>query len=134
MKKSILFAACTLILLILLGACSATQRDIANVHNTPYGMGISKEEAARIITAAGLKREWQIKRISPNLLEGTLINRNHKVVVSIPLTETGYSILYKSSEGMKTGEGTIHRAYNRWVVNLEKDINLEMTRYSLQKK
>jgi hypothetical protein len=123
----------SLFVILLSVSCSVTQKPITNVQNVPYGASITKDEAAKIITTAGLNRGWQIKRIAPNMLEGTLYNREHTVVVSIPLTDTGYSIVYKSSQGMNADGTNIHRAYNRWVRNLEEDINIEMSRYSLRK-
>jgi hypothetical protein len=120
----------SLFAILLSASCTAA---ITNIYNVPYSGSITKEEAAKIIVAAGAERGWRIKRISSDMLEGTLYNGKHTVVVSIPIKDKGYSILYQGSVGMNADGVNIHRAYNRWVRNLEGDINNAIREYVTNK-
>jgi hypothetical protein len=111
-------------------AFGCARRPILEVQDRPFGINATKEDVIKAITRAGLSRGWQIIQINDDLLEGQLIQRQHTIMVSIPVTETSYSILYKDSENMKGDpeSGTIHKRYNTWVRNLEKAISLEIAR------
>jgi hypothetical protein len=123
----------TLLMMALLSMAffaACTKKPIMDIHNIPYGVSVTKEQAIRAITQAGITRGWQIAQIDENTLQGVLRQRQHTVVITIPITDTGYSINYKSSDNMKADETnrTIHKSYNRWIRNLEKDISLEFSR------
>lgn len=125
MRKQIVLLFVMLALFVSTG-CS---RNVAvnDITEQKYPIGVSKYDAMNIITEVGLKRRWQINPVGSNLLEGTLYSRSHEVVVSIPLTDTSYSILYKDSMNMKYEDRTIHRNYNKWVETLRRDINIAMS-------
>jgi hypothetical protein len=69
-----------------------------------------------------------MKDAGPHKLEGTLRLRTHTAVVDIPYNDKEYSIVYKSSEGLDAGNGTIHNNYNGWVQNLDRAIRTELSR------
>ena len=54
----------------------------------------------------------------------------HHAEVLIPFSESTFSILLSSSEGLKynPSKQTIHRNYNRWVANLALEIQRELGR------
>ena len=47
--------------------------------------------------------------------------------MSIPYTATSYSINYENSLNLKAADGKIHKNYNRWVNNLDHDIQLNLS-------
>ncbi|MDR3073371.1 MAG: hypothetical protein LBV01_01440 [Deltaproteobacteria bacterium] len=124
MKRIALLALCVL---FLLPACKSSfnTAEIETIDQRSFGVSLTKEQAAKAITQAGSRLGWQIRQVSTGLLEGTLRNRQHLVVVDIPYTAKEYSIKYKSSsDNMYSEDGKIHKSYNRWVRNLEKEIGI----------
>jgi hypothetical protein len=91
---------------------------------------ISTANVEKCIKNAGDRLGWQMVTVSPGVIEATLHNRQHTAVVTIPFSRTKYSILYKSSINLYAEGGTIHKSYNRWVRNLEKEIGIELSRVS----
>jgi hypothetical protein len=65
----------------------------------------------------------------PGVIKGRLQSRDHSVDVRIPYTATSYSINYESSMNLKAADGKIHKNYNRWVNNLDHDIQLNPLRW-----
>ena len=63
----------------------------------------------------------------PGLLLATLFIRKHQAVVEIPYTTSKYSIMYKSSINLDEANGQIHKAYNGWILNLNKGINGQLS-------
>ena len=47
---------------------------------------------------------------------------DEKYVYKIPYNNNYYSIIYLNSVNLKASDGKIHRNYNRWVNNLNVDI------------
>jgi hypothetical protein len=48
--------------------------------------------------------------------------RSHVATVDIYFGTTSYSIIYKDSVNLDYKDGRIHRNYNKWVQNLNSDI------------
>ena len=67
-------------------------------------------------------RGWIVKKIEPGQLEATIYVRSHMAQVTIDYTASGYSIRYKDSTNLGYKDGKIHRNYNKWVQNLNMDI------------
>ena len=63
----------------------------------------------------------------PDVIKGRLQARNHSADIRIPYSATSYSINYESSLNLKASDGKIHKNYNRWVHNLDKDIQLNLS-------
>ncbi|CND82704.1 hypothetical protein QVN42_01955 [Yersinia nurmii] len=82
----------------------------------------STEQIKTIILDAGQNRDWIMTPIAPGVIDGRLMNRDHSVNIRINYTPTNYTIKYVSSTNLKAANGKIHRNYNRWVNNLDKDI------------
>jgi hypothetical protein len=122
--RKILLAA--LFCLPLLFACrsSFNTAPIMPLENSSFGASLTKDQAAKAIALGGARLGWNIVAVKPGLMEGTLVNRNHTVVVNIPYTAENYSIQYVSSVNMYAENGTIHKSYNRWIRNLEKEIRI----------
>lgn len=76
----------------------------------------------KAILEAGKKRKWVMTEVSPGVIDGFLKNRKHDVQIRINYTAKNYSINYVTSHKLKESNGKIHRNYNRWINNLDKDI------------
>ncbi|GHV50240.1 lipoprotein [Deltaproteobacteria bacterium] len=90
------------------------------------------KDMERCIKEAGIRLGWKMDTVSPSVIEGTLNLRQHTAVVTIPFTQTNYSILYKDSDNLYAENGQIHKSYNRWVKNLEKEIGIELSRLAIR--
>ncbi|MBD2798043.1 hypothetical protein ID856_16125 [Xenorhabdus sp. 18] len=80
----------------------------------------------KAILEAGKKRKWIMAEVSPGVIDGFLKNREHDVKIRINYTAKTYSINYVNSHNLRENNGKIHRNYNRWVNNLDRDIQLNL--------
>ncbi|PHM39834.1 lipoprotein [Xenorhabdus mauleonii] len=80
----------------------------------------------KAILEAGKKRKWVMTEVSPGVIDGFLKNRDHDAQIRITYTNKNYVINYVGSHKLREKNGTIHRNYNRWVNNLDKDIQLNL--------
>ncbi|PHQ69445.1 MAG: hypothetical protein COB93_08015 [Sneathiella sp.] len=90
-------------------------------------------EIAEIINKAGIRRGWAMEDDGIGKITATLNERGHKAVADILYSQTNYSIIYDSSVNLNYNGTKIHRNYNRWVKNLEKDINKGLNIAALSK-
>ena len=123
--------AASIAALALAGGCARTMPIVA-VTNAPVAPSSAKSlSAAQVRTAiitAGTSLGWRVTDAGSNRLEGTLVLREHRAVVTIPYSATSYSIEYKSSENLQAADGRIHNNYNGWVQNLDRAIRTEIAR------
>ncbi|MDM7086163.1 hypothetical protein QUG53_05370, partial [Enterobacter asburiae] len=89
--------------------------------------GHTADQVKTAILKAGQKRDWIMTETGPGMIKGRLQSRDHSVQVSIPYTATSYSINYENSLNLKAADGKIHKNYNRWVNNLDHDIQLNLS-------
>ncbi|NEN67729.1 hypothetical protein G3W52_27560, partial [Escherichia coli] len=71
-------------------------------------------------------RQWIMSDAGPGVIKGKLQNRDHVADIKINYSATSYSIVYVSSINLMAANGKIHRNYNRWVHNLDKDIQVTL--------
>ncbi|HET9470532.1 MAG TPA: hypothetical protein VFO24_05470, partial [Usitatibacter sp.] len=98
------------------------------VVSTASGKHPSAGQVRSAIITAGTSLGWHVVDAGPGHLAGTLHLRTHTAVVDIPYGATKYSILYRSSEDLQAADGKIHRNYNGWVQNLDRQIRTELSR------
>ena len=108
-----------------LAGCARTA-PIAQVHSV-VSAGHTADQVKTAILKAGQKRDWIMTEAGPGMIKGRLQSRDHSVQVSIPYTATSYSINYENSLNLKAADGKIHKNYNRWVNNLDHDIQLNLS-------
>ncbi len=120
-KKSPFLCAITLFVFILaLAGCTSY---LYNPDVTyPQKHKITDVRAA--IMEACPRTGWQPREIGNNTIEATLAKHNRTTVITIPYSEYGYKILFKSSESKDKESGKIStRRYNNWMINLQNNIN-----------
>ncbi len=124
MKKIVKWCAAAVFVGALAG-CARTA-PIAQVHSI-VTTGHTADQVKTAILKAGQKRDWIMTETGPGMIKGRLQSRDHSVQVSIPYTATSYSINYENSLNLKAADGKIHKNYNRWVNNLDHDIQLNLS-------
>lgn len=136
--------------LVLCAVAAHARAPIVDVESSPIPAGLTLDQIERAIIV-GTQRGWVMKPIAPGHIEAKLSVRSHLAVVDIHYDESAFSIRYQTSRnlnykagntdecvkqprgqrgGSATGSSTrcarsarIHRNYNRWVRNLEMDLN-----------
>jgi hypothetical protein len=119
---------------LLLTACFGRIQPVYNANQVPVPVALQDSSASKIgtiIQTAAIERGWQVQEETPGKIKATLRNRTHQAVVSITYNNKSYSIDYVSSQDLLYEGGKIHRNYNRWVRNLEVDINKDLNRAAL---
>ncbi len=111
--------------LVGLQACAARIEPIYNVENHPLpaaAQRLSLDDIGRDIIIAGTPRHWRFEPLGPGQMKATYDNGKHAATVKLTYTQKAYSITLVSTYNLlQEGDG-VHRTYNHWVRNLEKDI------------
>jgi len=121
-----LLASILLLSAVLLGGCRTAPVYNVTEAALPSGKQHSMKDVEAAILRAGDKLGWTMRAVKPGEVQGTLALRTHVAVVSIPYSQKGYSIVYKSSENLNYDGTQIHSNYNGWIQNLERRINVEL--------
>ncbi|PLC73172.1 LptM family lipoprotein [Klebsiella quasipneumoniae] len=94
--------------------------------NAIVSAGHTEAQVKDAIIKAGAQRQWIMSDAGPGAIKGKLQNRDHVADIKINYSATSYSIVYVSSINLMAANGKIHRNYNRWVHNLDKDIQVTL--------
>ncbi|MBV8042783.1 hypothetical protein [Pluralibacter sp.] len=124
MKKMIKWVAAAAIVGLLAG-CARTA-PVTQVKST-VSAGHTEAQVRAAILKAGLSRQWVMSDAGPGIIKGRLQARDHVAEISIPYSATRYSINYVSSLNLMASGGQIHKSYNRWVQNLNQNIQLNLS-------
>lgn len=76
------------------------------------------------------RRGWQLTSDNGHQIQARYNKQDRHIVdIKIDYSANSFKIHYLSSQGMNynTKKNTIHRNYNRWVANLERDISSELS-------
>ena len=124
----------TLALLVVILIAGCTSQPILNVSETHLpsldnGSRPTAEVVQKAIMRACRERGWVPKVVRPGTIEARLTARSHQALVEITYTDNSYAITYKDSENLDYSDGSIHRNYNKWVVNLSNTIQKEIATY-----
>ncbi|WP_239952498.1 hypothetical protein [Pantoea sp. Z09] len=114
----------------LLTGCART----APVHNVDQSLNqrYSDSEMKTAIIEAGLGRKWIMTPVAPGVINGRYAQREFVANIRVTYTAQSYSIQYVSSQNLKASNGKIHANYNRWVNNLDQDIQLRLAAQALK--
>jgi hypothetical protein len=98
------------------------------------GVGSLEENRAAILRGMAVHR-WERVSDESGRIVARLVVRRHMAEVTISYDANEIEIRYRNSEELAckpSGDSCseIHRAYNRWVVQLRKDISAELLRAS----
>lgn len=114
--------------LVALAAC--TSAPIRNVSNAPVvtasGKTLTADQVRVAIVGAGTGLGWTMAPTTPGLVTGRIALRGHTAMIDVRYTPTTYSILYKESTNLEMGDGQIHKNYNGWIENLNRDIRANL--------
>ena len=113
---------------LLISAC--TSRPIMNVTDAPVvttnGKQLTADQVGKAIVSAGNGLGWVMTPVSPGLVGGTLKLRNHLAAVDVRYTAKTFSVAYKDSTNLDYQNGQIHKNYNGWIENLNRDIRANL--------
>jgi hypothetical protein len=109
--------------IVALAGCAALERtEPVRTPQTIITQRVTTEQVKDAIINAGQGRDWIMSVAGPGVINATQNIRKHSVTVRINYSDKSYSIHYVSSVNLLASEGEIHRSYNHWVNNLDKDI------------
>lgn len=108
-----------------LAGCARTA-PIDQVHSI-VASGHTQTQVKNAILKAGVQRKWIMQEAGPGVIKARQQSRGHFADVRITYSATGYDIKYEGSQNLQASAGKIHKNYNRWVRNLDKDIQLNLS-------
>jgi hypothetical protein len=97
-------------------------KPIENIEGSRIPAGLTDEQIQAAMVTGGKIRGWIVKPVDSGHMEATLFVRSHMAKVDIRYDANTYSITYKDSENLGYENGKIHRNYNKWIANLNMDI------------
>lgn len=121
MKSKIIVALLALSVIFAAGCRTAPVYSVDNAAVGASGKHTTSDVGKAIIRA-GNSLGWQMKKVSPGKIIGTLHLRKHMAQVEITYNSKAYSINYKDSAELHYDGSTIHSNYNGWVQNLNRSI------------
>ena len=126
MKSNILVIVATSLLIVLAG-CRATP--VFNIDNAPVNVTSkhSANDIKKVIISSGAALGWQMKAKKKGHIVGTLYLRKHVAVIDIKYSKKAYSITYKDSTNLGYDGTNIHKNYNGWVQNLNRQIQARLS-------
>jgi len=122
--KPVMLLGVLLCLLVISTSANAKRPLILNIENSPINstQELTVDDVERAIIEGARVRGWQPRVVEPGHIEAVLYIRSHVAKVDIYFGTTSYSINYKDSVNLDYKDGRIHRNYNKWVQNLNSDI------------
>lgn len=121
------FAALLACTLLFAGVAQASRLEpVYNVIDHPIppaAQKLSLDEIGRNIILAGTPRHWRFEPIKPGQMRATYDNGKHAATINIAYSQRSYSITLVSTVNLLQEGNEVHRTYNMWVHNLEKDID-----------
>lgn len=113
---------------VALAGCSALERtEPVRTPQTIITAHVTTEQVKKAIIEAGQGRDWIMSVVRPGVINATQNVRKHSVTIRIDYSEKDYSIHYVNSVNLLASGGEIHRSYNHWVNNLDKDIQKKLS-------
>ncbi|MBB1202096.1 hypothetical protein EGM70_17595 [Enterobacteriaceae bacterium 89] len=109
-----------------LAGCVSRTAPIDTVQNS-VSAGHTEAQVRTAILKAGLSRQWMMTDAGPGVIKGRQQARDHSANIIVQYSANSYIIKYDSSINLMASGGQIHKTYNRWVHNLDKDIQLYLT-------
>jgi len=130
-----LFAVLPLVALLATPAQAAGTAPIYAPEPIQIAAGKSTEAVRKAIRKAMFDKEWEIREIGPGHLQGKHTksgkDKTHVAVIDVRFDTKNVRIGYKDSQELNYDKaaGVIHKTYNGWVRNLEKNIRANLGAY-----
>lgn len=123
-----------LLAVLLLGITACTSKPVMNINNSaPPAVVKGEDDMRRAILTALQRRQWTVQRADRGQIMAQYTRRGHQADITIPYSASTYAIQYRDSHNLDYHDGTIHRAYNKWVRKLDRTIQQELRRPALSK-
>ena len=118
------------VVLVALAACRTAP--IYTVNEAPVPAAAQKQATLNDVKAAilraGARLGWQMTEAGPGVINARIALRTHTASADVKYTTNTYSIVYRDSTNLDATSGTIHKNYNGWVENLDREIRVELMR------
>jgi hypothetical protein len=117
--------------LVLAFVAACTSRPIMNINDATVvtsGKAATAQDVERAIMRAGSQLGWVMAPVRPGLVSGRLDLRTHTAVIDVPYDARSFSIKYKESTNLNADGANIHKNYNGWIENLDRNIRAELLR------
>ena len=97
---------------------------VLNVTDASIGSELKEDGIEKGITRVLKRRGWRVGKKSKGKIMASIAVRSHRATIEITYNKENYSINYVDSQNLKYNEakGTIHRNYNRWINNIDRDL------------
>lgn len=126
------FNRIALLALLLLGITACTSKPVVNIENSaPPAAVKGQDDMRRAVLTALQRRQWTVERADQGQILASITRRSHQARITIPYTASTYSIRYRDSHNLGYRDGKIHRNYNKWIQNLDRSIQQELSSPSL---
>lgn len=123
-------AARMLVACCVIALCACTAAPIYTVNDAPIvltpGKSASPDRVRDAIIRAGTKLGWQMAVAENGVVNGKLYLRGHGAVVDVRYSAKSYSIVYRDSSNLDYSGDRIHKNYNGWIQNLDREIRYEL--------
>ena len=115
-----------IVLISFISISCARNVPIYNVESSPVSVDLTEEGVGKSIISAGIILGWQMRKIQPGQISAKIFLRKHMAEAEINYDAKNYSIIYKDSEELNFADGKIHKNYNSWVKNLDREIQKQL--------
>ena len=121
-----------LVLFVMLPLAGCTSKPIMNISNEAIvvasGRTATMDNVRDSILRAGAKLGWQMTPSAPGMVDGRLSLRDHIAMIDVKYDTRSFSIVYRDSTNLDFRNGQVHRNYNGWIENLNREIRTELLR------
>ena len=131
-----LFAALPMIALLATPAYAANTAPLYTPEPIQVPAGKSAEDVKKAVRKALFDKAWEIREIGPGHQQGKHTKSGgkgklHVAVVDVRFDAKSVRIVYKDSQELNYDKesGVIHKTYNSWAKNLEKNIRANLGSY-----
>ncbi len=127
-----MFRMALLVLFVMLPLAGCTSKPIMNISNEAIvvasGRTATMDNVRDSILRAGAKLGWQMTPSAPGMVDGRLSLRDHIAMIDVKYDTRSFSIVYRDSTNLDFRNGQVHRNYNGWIENLNREIRTELLR------
>jgi len=138
MSRSIirLFAALPFVAFLAMPAHAGNTAPIYTPEPIQVPAGKSAEDVRKAVRKALFDKDWEVREIGPGHVQGKHTksggkDKLHVAVLDVRFDSKSVRISYKDSQELNYDKesGVIHKTYNNWVRNLEKNIRANLGAY-----